>query len=73
MSKKIKIRVKGMHCNACKMLIRVELEEMDLEENIEKIELEANNQGVIVLKNMDEHDIRKIIDKINKTELYEVI
>lgn len=67
------LKVKGMHCNACVMLIRMELEDSGLENNIQSIELEDNNQGSVVLNNVEEAQIKEAINIINKMEQYEVI
>jgi copper chaperone CopZ len=70
---KTTIKVKGMHCDACKMLIKMELEEIGLEGNVESVELEADNQGVVVLDNVEEHQIEEARNTINKMDQYEVI
>lgn len=70
---KTTIKVKGMHCDACKMLIKMELEEIGLEGNIESVELEADNQGVVVLNNVEEDQIEEVRNTINKMDQYEVI
>lgn len=70
---KTTIKVKGMHCHACKMLIKMELEEIGLEGNIESIELKENNQGSVVLNKIEEAQIEEAINIINKMDQYEVI
>jgi copper chaperone CopZ len=70
---KTTIKVKGMHCDACKALIKMELEEIGLEGNIEKVELEENNQGIILLKNVNETQVEEAKNVINKMEQYESI
>ncbi len=67
------LKVKGMHCNACVMLIRMELGENGLENNIESIELEDNNQGSVVLNNVEEAQLQEAKSTINKMDQYEVI
>lgn len=70
---KTTIKVKGMHCDACKMLIKMELEEIGLEGNVESVELEADNQGVVVLNNVEEDQIEEARNTISKMDQYEVI
>lgn len=70
---KTTIKVKGMHCDACKMLIKMELEEIGLENNVESVELESDNQGIVVLDNVDEHQIEEVRNTINKMDQYQVI
>lgn len=70
---KTTIKVKGMHCDACKMLIKMELEEIGLEGNIESVELEADNQGLVVLDNLEEDQIEEARNIINNMDQYEVI
>lgn len=67
---KTTIKVKGMHCDACKMLIKMELEENGYKDNIELIELEDNNQGSVVLNKVEEAQIEEAINIINKMEQY---
>lgn len=67
------IRVKGMHCNACKTLIRMEFDEHGFGENVQSIELKDNNIGVITLDNVSQSDIDRIRTIINSTDQYQVI
>jgi len=62
-----------MHCDACKMLIKMELEEIGLEGNVESIELEADNQGAVVLNNVEEDQVEEARNTINNMDQYEVI
>lgn len=70
---KTTIKVKGMHCDACKMLIKMELEEIGLEGNIESVKLEADNQGLVVLDNIEEDQVEEAKNTINNMDQYEVI
>lgn len=67
------LTVEGMHCEACKALITMELEDAGLEEYVESIKLiEGQNQGEIVLKQATEEVTSKIIELINGLENYQI-
>jgi len=70
---KTTIKVKGIHCDACKMLIKMELEEIGLKGNVESVELEADNQGVVVLNNVEKDQVEEARNTINNMDQYEVI
>lgn len=70
---KTAIKVKGIHCDACKMLIKMELEEVGLEGNIESVALEGENQGIVILIDVKEAQIEEAKNTINKMDQYEVI
>ncbi|MCA9386756.1 hypothetical protein KC669_01855 [Candidatus Dojkabacteria bacterium] len=67
------IKVNGMHCNACVMLIRIELEENGFEKNIDSINLLEDNKGQVKVINIKDEDETKIISLINNLDNYEVI
>lgn len=67
------IKVSGMHCDACKMLVKMELEDLGLEENIKTIELEGDNTGTIALENVNDEKIMEAKEVINQMEQYEVL
>lgn len=67
------LKVQGMHCDACKALIRMEIEDLGLESHINAIELAENNIGLITLENITDEDQEKITTSINNIENYEVI
>lgn len=67
------IKVNGMHCNACVMLIQMELEENGFEENVESINLLEDNKGEVTVANISDEDETKIISLINNLDNYEVI
>ncbi|MCA9380861.1 hypothetical protein KC678_01210 [Candidatus Dojkabacteria bacterium] len=62
-----------MHCNACVMLIQMELEENGFEENVESINLLEDNKGEVTVANISDEDETKIISLINNLDNYEVI
>lgn len=69
----MKIKVKGMHCDACKALIKMELEEVGLDKVVSSIELIGNDIGVLTLEDASEEDKTKIEELINNMDQYSVI
>jgi hypothetical protein len=67
------INVKGMHCNACTMLVKMELKDNGFKGKIDEVQLTKDNVGVVVLKNCDEDEVDKAKKIINAMESYEVI
>lgn len=68
----MKITVEGMHCEACKILVKMELEENGFEDKIESVEVTGENVGEVVLKNIDEKKLSKAKSIINATGDYSV-
>lgn len=68
-----KITVKGMHCDACKALIKMELEDAGFEEKIETIELGDNNTGYVVFKEISSDELEKAKSIINALENYSTL
>ena len=64
------IKVKGMHCDACKMLVKMELEENGFEDKIESISLESDNEGLVNLTNVSEEEVEKAKEVIDAMESY---
>lgn len=68
-----KITVKGMHCEACKTLIKMEIEDLGLEDKIKEILLmEGENVGEIRFKDISDDDLEKVKNAINKLDQYKV-
>lgn len=68
------LTVKGMHCNACKALIKMQLEERGLEDKIISINInEVENVGTVELDNISEEESAIIEEAINSMEQYSVI
>lgn len=72
MEDKKKIIVKGMHCEACKTLIQMEIEDAGFGQKVVNINLLENNTGEVSLKNISEEEFEKIKAIINKMTNYEV-
>lgn len=68
-----KITVNGMHCEACKALIRMTLEDGGLGPNIKDIDLTGDNQGYVLLSNVDEEDLTGAKNLINELDQYTAI
>lgn len=66
------ITVQGMHCDACKKIIMMELEEVGLNGYVNRIEVGEDNIGVVYLKDGIE-DREKIISVINAIDTYSVV
>lgn len=66
------ITVQGMHCDACKKIIMMELEEVGLDEHVDRIEVGNDNTGVVYLKDGVE-DKEKIVSVINAIDTYSVV
>lgn len=65
------ITVNGIHCDACKQLIMMELEEAKLVDHIAVIEIDENNIGTISLKDSaDDEVISNIKQTINAMDNY---
>jgi hypothetical protein len=65
--------IKGMYCDACSMLIKMEIEENGFGDNVTSIEIvEGQNQGKVILQDVSEQDQNKIKNLINEMEKYEV-
>lgn len=67
------IKVKGMHCEACEALIKMELEELGLEDEITGIDLRSDDIGVITFTHLSSSRKDQTIEAINLMEQYEVI
>ncbi len=62
-----------MHCDACKTLIKMELEEAGLAKYVAAISVGENNQGEAILtENVSGKDVETIKQVINKMKKYSV-
>ena len=69
-----KLIINGMHCEACKTLIKMELEDNGFNKNIIKIDVnEKDNKGELLLNYDNQEDIDKIKKIINDLDQYSVI
>lgn len=65
------LTVNGIHCDACTQLIKMELEDASLLDNVESITAEENNRGKIIIKeNASEEIINRIKQVINAMDNY---
>ena len=63
-----------MHCDACKKLITMELEEIGLEHAIDRFEVGENNTGTLFLREgVSDDDVEKITARINAMGEYRVL
>lgn len=68
------LNVQGMHCDACKSLIRMEIDELGFSENVKDVDLTSeNNVGFVALQNVDEEEVEKITEAIDSLGNYQVV
>lgn len=67
------ITVKGMHCNSCIALIRMELEEKGYADKIVDIRLLEDMKGEVELENVTLEDVTEVKKIINDLESYKAI
>lgn len=67
------LKIKGMHCESCKALITMEIEDLNLGEKVDDIQIQEDNTGVITLSNVSEEDVEQIVNSVNSMDQYEVI
>ncbi|NUM25825.1 MAG: hypothetical protein HUU49_04390 [Candidatus Buchananbacteria bacterium] len=68
-----KLLIKGMHCDACLNLIKMELADAGLENNIKEIKLlDGQQRGFVTLTNPSEAKIIQAITAINALGPYQV-
>ncbi len=68
-----KITINGMHCEACKSLIRMSLEDNGLTPNIKEIEIGGDNEGYVILSNVMKKDIVTVRNSINEMSQYTAV
>lgn len=68
-----KLSVDGMHCNSCKGLIKMELEENGFEDKIVSLELGEDNKGLLTLTDLSEEEKTKAIELVNNMDQYSVV
>ena len=67
------LKIKGMHCESCKKLIQMELEEAGFIDKFKEATLLENQIGEIKLVNINTNDLEQIKEIINNLPNYEVI
>jgi len=68
-----KITINGMHCEACKGLIRMSLVDNGLTPNIKEIEISGDNEGYVILSNVMKKDIVTVRNSINEMSQYTAV
>ncbi len=69
-----KIQIKGMHCNACLALIRMELEEKGWGDRIKDIQLVAGQEkGLVYFSQLTADELHQVESTINNLDNYQVI
>jgi len=59
------IKVSGMHCDACKTLITMEIEELGLASKVDSIQLKEENNGTINIYDATEDELKSLVEAIN--------
>lgn len=67
------IKISGMHCDSCKSLIKMEIEDAGFAEKIISIEQTSKNEGKLILKEVSAEEETKIKATINSLNNYKVI
>lgn len=67
------LKIQGMHCNACVSLIKMEIEDIELDSKIKDVRLLEENQGEIDLEEISEEEAETIKNAINNLEQYNVV
>lgn len=66
------LTVVGMHCDACKALITMELEEHKLDQYVSAINLNMNETGTLEITTDDEELVKQIRSVIDGLDSYSV-
>ena len=67
------LTIRGMHCDACLNLIKMELTEAGLGKNIKTIKLfPGQNKGLLTLTGIDNGRITQAVNLINALDQYQV-
>lgn len=68
------LKIEGMHCDACKKIITMEIEDLGLQDKLNSVDLSSEaNQGFVKLSDVREEDVEKITTAINDLGQYKVI
>jgi len=67
------LTVAGMHCDACKSLIQMEIDDINLSDKVKEIGLSSDHQGFVSLQDINEEDVKQITKAINALGKYSVI
>lgn len=67
------LRVKGMHCDACKALISMEIEELGFADKLQSVELTGEDMGEVNIDLNSVEDLEKVKKSINELGKYEVV
>lgn len=70
---KAEISVKGMHCDSCRMLVKMELEEHLDDNQISDVDLVGDYSGVVTLNNVTPEQLAQAKASINMMDGYEVV
>lgn len=69
-----KIVIEGMHCDACKKLIMMELKDADLDTYIDSLYLDQKNVGILTVKdNVFLENVSRIEKLINDMDGYSIV
>ena len=69
---KTQLIVDGMHCDACKSLIEMELDDNGFTDKVSSLTLNGNNTGTIDLDNVNESELEQIKELVNSMDGYQI-
>lgn len=74
MNDKVTLKVQGMHCDACKTLIEMEIEELNLQDKLENIDYDSDKQmGDVVFNDLTEAERSALKQAIENLGNYKII
>jgi hypothetical protein len=69
-----KLTIRGMHCDACKALITMDVEDAGMSDRIKGFGEVSNNQGELLLKeDVSDEELKKLAEIINSMDNYQVL
>lgn len=74
MDNKVTLRVQGMHCDACKTLIEMEIEDLNLQDKLQNIDYDSDKQmGDVVFHDLTEEERSALKQSIENLGNYKII
>ncbi|MCA9382209.1 hypothetical protein KC660_02260 [Candidatus Dojkabacteria bacterium] len=74
MDKNSTLKVQGMHCDACKTLIEMEIEDLNLQDKLENIDYDSDEQiGDVIFHDLTEEERSVLKQTIENLGNYKII
>ena len=68
------LKVQGMHCDACKSLIEMEIEDLNLQDKLENIDYDSDTQmGDVIFHDLTEEERSVLKQAIENLGNYKII